>query len=57
MTEKFNYFQHELLKVVTTPGNDVRIRIWGDAGGTRTLTLTPEQFDRIEALVVDMGEY
>ncbi len=52
----FNYFRHELSKVVTTPGNEVRMKVWGDAGGTRTLSLTPEQFDKIEALMIEMGE-
>ena len=54
--DEFNYFQAELRKVVSTPGTEIRMRVWGDCGGTRTLSLTPEQFDRLEALMIDMGK-
>jgi hypothetical protein len=56
MSEEFNYFQHEMRKVVATAETEILMRVWGDCGGTRTLSLTPEQFDRLEALMIDMGK-
>lgn len=50
------YMRQQLLRVMTTPGNRIRIRIWGDVSGTKTLEITPEMFDKIERLLIEEKE-
>lgn len=52
----FNYFEHELRKITTAPGESVRVKFHTDSSETRTLLLSPELFVKIEALMINSAE-
>ena len=55
MGEAFNYFRAELRKIMTVPGEKVRVKFHTENTETHWLSLTPEMFNKIEALMIEMG--
>ena len=49
-----SYIENQLARVMTTSGNKVRIKLWGDGGSTHTLEIKPETFDAVERLLIAM---
>jgi hypothetical protein len=51
------YWEYELGKIATTSGKDhVRVKLISDITETKWLSLTPEQFEKLEAFLLSIEE-